>query len=59
MGYPLESAMPMTRVLQGAAGKALNRRGKDRLAYGLIDLIDVYLIRQGFKMPQIGIAQWR
>lgn len=53
MGYPLESAMPMTRVIQGAAGKALNRRGKDRLAYGLIDLVDVYLIRQGFKIPMI------
>ena len=54
MGYPLESALPMARVVQGAAGKALNRRGKDRLAYGLIDLVDVYLIRQGFKIPQLG-----
>jgi len=63
MGYPLESALPMARVVQGAAGKALNRRGKDRLAYGLIDLVDVYLIRQGFKLPQtlggISLTQMR
>ncbi|GAH70123.1 unnamed protein product, partial [marine sediment metagenome] len=52
MGYPLESAMPMTRVAQGAIGKALNRRGKGRLAYGLIDLIDVYLIKQGVTLTQ-------
>ena len=60
MGYPLESAMPMTRVLQGAAGKAMNRRGKGRLAYGIIDLIDVYLIRQGVKLPQtLSLEAWR
>lgn len=60
MGYPLESALPMTRVVQGIAGKALNRRGKGRLAYGVIDLIDVYLIRRGLKLPQtISLEAWR
>lgn len=58
MGYPLESALPMTRVVQGVAGKALNRRGKGRLEHGVIDLIDVYLIRQGLKIP-MSLAAWR
>jgi len=58
MGYPLETALPMTRVVQGVAGKALNRRGKGRLEHGVIDLIDVYLIRQGIKIPT-SLAAWR
>jgi len=58
MGYPLESALPMTRVVQGAVGKALNRRGKGRLEHGVIDLIDVYLIRQGIKIPT-SLTAWR
>ena len=60
MGYPLESAMPMTRVVQGIAGKVLDRRGKGRLAYGVIDLIDVYLIRHGLKLPQrLTLEAWK
>lgn len=51
MGYPLESALPMTRVAQGLAGKLLKRRGAGRLEHGVIDLIDVYLIRQGISVP--------
>ena len=58
MGYPLDQAMPMTRVVQGIAGKALNRRGKGRLAYGLIDLIDVYLIKKGFNLTGIDLKAW-
>ena len=58
MGYPIESAMPMTRVVQGAVGKALNRRGKGRLAYGVIDLIDVYLIKRGFNLQEISLKAW-
>ena len=59
MGYPLESAMPMTRVIQGIAGKALDRRGKGRLAYGLIDLLDVYLIKQGVRLTQgVSLKAW-
>ena len=54
MGYPLESALPMTRIAQGLAGKMLKRRGAGRLEHGVIDLIDVYLIRQGVKIPVIG-----
>jgi len=60
MGYPLESALPMTRIAQGVAGRVLNRRGKGRLEHGIIDLIDVYLIRQGFKIPQtLSLSQWK
>ena len=59
-GYPMESAMPMTRVIQGAAGKVLNRRGKGRLAYGIIDLIDVYLLKQGISITQgITLEAWK
>jgi len=58
MGYPLESALPMTRVVQGLAGKTLNRRGKGRLEHGIIDLLDVYLIRQGIKIPT-SLSAWR
>ena len=59
-GYPMESAMPMTRVIQGAAGKVLNRRGKGRLAYGVIDLIDVYLLKQGISVTQgISLEAWK
>ena len=58
-GYPMESAMPMTRVIQGAVGKALNRRGKGRLAYGVIDLIDVYLLKQGLSITKgISLEAW-
>lgn len=59
-GYPMESAMPMTRVIQGAAGKVLNRRGKGRLAYGIIDLVDVYLLKQGISVTQgITLEAWK
>jgi hypothetical protein len=51
MGYPLDTALPMTRVVQGAVGKALKRRGAGRLEHGIIDLIDVYLIKKGIKIP--------
>ena len=56
MGYPMESAMPMARLAQGAAGVALNRRGKGRLPYAVIDLIDVYLLKKGISIGQ-GVAQ--
>ena len=59
MGYPLASALPMARVAQGAAGMALNRRGKGRLAYGIIDLMDVYLINKGFNFQKISLSAWR
>ena len=59
MGYPLESALPMARVAQGAIGKALDRRGKGRLAYGLIDLLDVYLIKQGVGITKgVSLKAW-
>lgn len=59
MGYPLESALPMARVAQGAVGKALNRRGKGRLAYGVIDLIDVYLIKKGVTLTKgVSLKAW-
>lgn len=59
MGYPLETALPMTRLVQGAAGKALNRRGKGRLQYAVLDLIDVYLIRKGINLSQgISLKAW-
>ena len=59
MGYPLESALPMARVAQGVAGQALNRRGKGRLAYGLIDLLDVYLIKQGVSLTKgVSLKAW-
>ena len=57
-GYPLESALPMTRVVQGLAGKVLNRRGKGRLEHGIIDLIDVYLIRQGLPLQGLSLKAW-
>lgn len=37
------AALPMTRVVQGLAGIAMDRRGKGRLIYGIIDLIAIYL----------------
>jgi hypothetical protein len=58
-GYPLESALPMTRVIQGIAGKALKRRGGARLEHGIIDLLDVYLIKQGFNLQGIGLGSLR
>jgi len=58
MGYPLDTALPMTRVVQGAVGKALKRRGAGRLEHGVIDLIDVYLIKKGVKLP-ISLNAWR
>lgn len=38
-----EARLPMTRVVQGISGHALDRRGKGRLQYGILDLVDVYL----------------
>jgi len=58
MGYSIEQAMPMTRIIQGVAGKALGRRGSGRLAYGLIDLLDVYLIKRGFNLQGISLRNW-
>jgi hypothetical protein len=57
-GYPLESALPMTRLAQGAIGKAIGRRGAGRLEYAVIDLIDVYLIRKGLPTNGIKLSQW-
>jgi hypothetical protein len=36
-------ALPMTRVVQGLAGHALDRRGKSRLVPGILDLISLWL----------------
>ena len=47
-----EARLPFTRVVQGIAGHALNRRGKARLVYGISDLIDVYLM-QGAGLDKI------
>jgi len=58
-GYPLESALPMTRVIQGVAGKALKRRGAARLEHGILDLLDVYLIRQGFNLNKLGFGGFK
>ena len=48
------SGLATTRVIQGIQGHALNRRGKARLIYGLIDLIDLWLLGQ-YKLPQFNI----
>lgn len=37
------TALPTTRVIQGLAGIALDRRGKSRLVPGILDLISIYL----------------
>lgn len=37
-------AVPLARIVQGAVGYAANRRGKQRLLYGVIDYIDNYLV---------------
>lgn len=37
------TALPSIRVIQGAAGHMLNRRGKSRLIPALIDLVDLWL----------------
>lgn len=37
------AALPFTRVVQGLAGVAMDRRGKGRLIYGMIDLLAIYL----------------
>ena len=47
-----EARLPFTRCVQGVAGHALDRRGKGRLQYGIIDLIDVYLA-QGAGLDKI------
>jgi hypothetical protein len=50
------STLPTVRVIQGVAGHALGRRGKGRLVYGLIDLLDVYLA--GARVPVLdSVAQ--
>lgn len=36
------AALPFTRTLQGISGHALNRRGKGRMMYGILDLIATY-----------------
>lgn len=59
MGYPTESALPMARTAQGLIGVALNRRGKGRLAYGVIDLIDVYLLKRGIGIPTLNLSAWK
>lgn len=47
MGFNLlgrtPAALPFTRAVQGIQGYALDRRGKGRLLYSIIDLIDLYL----------------
>lgn len=57
MGYPLDTAMPITRIIQGVAGKTLKRRGAGRLEHGVIDLLDVYLIKKGIGIPNL--LAWR
>lgn len=47
-----EARLPMTRVIHGISGHALNRRGKGRLVYAISDLIDVYLL-QGAGLDQL------
>ena len=48
-------ALPMTRTIQGIVGHALNRRGKGRMIYGIIDLIDLYLVGAwGGQIPMLG-----
>ena len=37
------SALPMTRTIQGITGYVLNRRGKARAIYGVLDLISLWL----------------
>ena len=37
------TALPMTRVIQGLAGHALDRRGKARLVPGILDLVTLWL----------------
>lgn len=58
LGYDLATALPMTRVLQGVAGKVMKRRGGARLEHGIIDLIDVYLIKNGIAVP-LSLEAWR
>ena len=56
------SGLATTRVIQGIQGHALGRRGKQRLIYGLIDLIDLWLMGQ-YKLPSLGnfklLEQWQ
>ncbi len=37
------ASLPMTRVIQGVAGHALDRRGKRRLVDGILDLVALWL----------------
>lgn len=37
------AALPATRVVQGLAGYALDRRGKGRAVYGILDLVALWL----------------
>ena len=48
------SGLATTRVIQGIQGHALGRRGKARLIYGIIDLIDLWLMGQ-YKLPQFNM----
>ena len=48
------SGLATARVIQGIQGHALGRRGKQRLIYGLIDLIDLWLIGQ-YKLPKFNV----
>ncbi len=47
MGFQLlgrtPAALPMTRTIQGITGYVLNRRGKARAIYGVLDLISLWL----------------
>ncbi|MBA7539669.1 hypothetical protein ES705_31949 [subsurface metagenome] len=40
------NAIPATRIVQGIAGVALNRRGKRHLVQGFIDYVDNWLLDQ-------------
>jgi len=46
-GYSTAQSLALTRVAQGVAGKALNRRGKDRLVNGVVDYIDAVMLEGG------------
>lgn len=46
-GFSTAQAIPLTRVVQGAAGYALNRRGKARFVPAVIDYFDAVLLEGG------------
>ncbi len=56
LGYGVY-AVPATRIVQGLAGMALDRRGKRHLVAGTIDFIDNWLLQQlGFGVGRSTIS---